>query len=137
MKKIILTSVMCIFIFALVNNNAVVAQVSVPAPSETVTFKQLKDTAVLGKSFYKEIKENLKKGKFGTAAELSDVQEITEIWTVTDIPGRPEAQELVFYLDSNKDEHAFLSKKGSVKDAGANKLAVVHGDSKAADAIFK
>lgn len=137
MKKVILTSVvMCVILSALVINNAV-AQVSVPASSKTLTFKELKDTTILGSSFYKQIKENLKKGKFGKITELADVQEITEIWTVTDIPGRPEAQDLIFWLDAKGKEYAFLSKKGSTSDAGNDKLKIAYGDSKEADLLFK
>jgi len=129
-------SLVCGLLFAVVFTTTVSAQITIPKPKGDVTFAALKDTAQLASSFYKEIIANLKKGKFGKDAELADVTSITEVWTITNVPGRTESQELIFYKIKDGTEHAFLSKKGSVADAGNGKLKLIYGDSKEADALF-
>ena len=110
--------------------------ISIPSPKKSVTFAQLKDSTVLSVPFHKELIAKLKTGKFGKDTEFDGVVSISEIWTVTDVPGRKESQELFFYKIKDGTEHVFLAQKGTTTDSGNGKLKSKYGDSKEADALF-
>lgn len=118
MKKSFLLFAVCYFVAS--SFTTVSAQSTMPAPTDTMTFSQLKSDTTLAKQ-YKSAISFVKSGKKGEKVTIADAIP-TEVHVITEVPskgGKKETQEMVVYTTSAGDIKATLSEAGTTVIDGA------------------